>query len=57
LKKAEGKEKYRVEVPYTFAALKNLDIEVEITSACETIGENTKFQLMRELGLLLIEGT
>jgi iron only hydrogenase large subunit-like protein len=34
---AEGKEQYRVEVTNTFAALEDLDTEVEMNSAWETI--------------------
>jgi hypothetical protein len=33
LNEAEGKEKYHVEVSNTFAALKDLDAEVDINSA------------------------
>jgi hypothetical protein len=39
LNAAEGKEKYRVEVSNRFAALEDLDAEVEINSAWETIRE------------------
>jgi hypothetical protein len=37
----EGKEQFRVEVSNRFAALEDLDAEVEINSAWETIRENT----------------
>jgi hypothetical protein len=40
LNEVEGKEKYHVEVSNRFAALENLDTEVEINSAKETIREN-----------------
>jgi hypothetical protein len=36
----EAKDKYRVEVSHRFAALEDLDTEVEINSAWETIREN-----------------
>jgi hypothetical protein len=42
LKDVEGKEQFRVEVLNRFAALENLDAEVEINSAWETIRENIK---------------
>jgi hypothetical protein len=38
--KAEGKEQFRVEVSNRFAALEDLDAELEINSALETIREN-----------------
>jgi hypothetical protein len=34
---AEGKDKYHVEAPHRFAALEDLDAEVEINIALETI--------------------
>jgi hypothetical protein len=40
LKDVEGKEQFRVEVSNRFAALEDLDTEVEINSAWETIREN-----------------
>jgi hypothetical protein len=42
LNDVEGKEKFRVEVSNRFAALEDLDTEVEINSAWETITENIK---------------
>jgi hypothetical protein len=42
LNEIEGKEQYRVEVSNRFAALKDMDTEVEINSAWETIRENIK---------------
>jgi hypothetical protein len=42
LNKVEGKEQYCVEVSNRFAALEDLDAEVEINSAWETIRENIK---------------
>jgi hypothetical protein len=47
LNDVEGKEQFRVEVTNRFAALEDLDTEVEINSALETIRENTKFQPKR----------
>jgi hypothetical protein len=38
----EGKEMYRVEVSNRFAALEDLDAEVEINTIWETIRENIK---------------
>jgi hypothetical protein len=46
----EGKEQFRVEVSNRFAALKDLDTEVEINSAWETIGENIKMSAKESLG-------
>jgi hypothetical protein len=40
LNEAEGKEKYRVGVSNRFAALEDLDTEVDINSTWETIREN-----------------
>jgi hypothetical protein len=40
LNDVEGKEQFRVEVLNRFAALEDLDAEVEINSAWETIREN-----------------
>jgi hypothetical protein len=37
LKDVEGKEQFRVEAPNRFAALEDLDVEVKINSAWETI--------------------
>jgi hypothetical protein len=42
LNNAEGKQQFRVEVSNRFAALEDLDIEVDINSAWETIRENIK---------------
>jgi hypothetical protein len=42
LNEAGGKERFRVEVSNRFAALEDLDAEVEINSAGETIRENIK---------------
>jgi hypothetical protein len=43
LNSVEGKEQFFVEVSNRFAALENLDTQVEINSAWETIRENIKF--------------
>jgi hypothetical protein len=40
LNEVQGKEQFRVEVSNRFAALEDLDTEVEINSAWETIREN-----------------
>jgi hypothetical protein len=40
LNEVEGKEKYRVEFSNRFAALEDLDAEVEINTTWETISEN-----------------
>jgi hypothetical protein len=42
LNELEGKEQYRVEISNRFAALENLDAEVNINRAWETIRENIK---------------
>jgi hypothetical protein len=41
----EGKEQFRVEVSNRFAALEDLDAEVEINSTWEMIRYNIKFKL------------
>jgi hypothetical protein len=46
----EGKEKYRVEVSNRFAALEDLDAEVEINTIWETIRENIKISAKESLG-------
>jgi hypothetical protein len=40
--KVEGKEPYGVEISNRFAALENLDTEVDINRAWETMRENMK---------------
>jgi hypothetical protein len=40
LSEVEGKERYRVEISNRFAALANLDAEVDVNKVCETIREN-----------------
>jgi hypothetical protein len=39
----EGKEQYRVEISNRFAALENLDTEVDVNKAWETIRADIKF--------------
>jgi hypothetical protein len=46
LNQAEGEEQYRVEISNRFAALEDLDAEVEIISVWETIRENIKMSAM-----------
>jgi hypothetical protein len=50
LNDVEGKEQFRVEVSNRFAALEDLDVEVEINSAWETIRENIKISAKEGLG-------
>jgi hypothetical protein len=47
LNEVEGKKKCRVEVSNRFAALEDLDAEVEINTIWETITENIKYQQKR----------
>jgi hypothetical protein len=50
LNEVQGKAQYRVEVSNRFAALEDLDAEVEINSAWETIRENIKISAQESLG-------
>jgi hypothetical protein len=50
LNDVEGKEKYLVEVSNRFAALDDLDTEVEINTIWETIKENIKISAKKSLG-------
>jgi hypothetical protein len=50
LKEVEGKENYHVEVSNRFAALEDLDAEVEINTMWETIRENIKMSAKESLG-------
>jgi hypothetical protein len=50
LNDVEGKEQYRVEVSNKFAALEDLDAEVEINSAWEMIRDNIKILAKESLG-------
>jgi hypothetical protein len=52
LNEVEGKEQYHAEVSNRFAALKDLDAEVEINSAWERIRENIKISAKESLGYL-----
>jgi hypothetical protein len=47
LNEVEGKEKYLVEVSNRFAALEDLDAEVEINTIWETFRENIKISANR----------
>jgi hypothetical protein len=42
LNEVESKEQYRVEISNRFAALENLDTEVDVNKAWETVRENIK---------------
>jgi hypothetical protein len=50
LNDVEGKDQFRVEVWNRFAALEDLDTEVEINSAWETIRENINISAKESLG-------
>jgi hypothetical protein len=50
LNEVEGKEKYCVEVSNRFAALEDLDAEVEINIIWETIREDIKISVKEVLG-------
>jgi hypothetical protein len=50
LNEVEGKEQYHVEVSNRIAALEDLDKEVKINSALETIRENIKISANTSLG-------
>jgi hypothetical protein len=50
LNEVEGKEKYHVEVANRFAALEDLDAEVEINTIWEIIRENIKISSKKHLG-------
>jgi hypothetical protein len=49
LNEVECKEKYHVEVSNRLAALEDLDTEVEINSAWETVTENIKISAKESL--------
>jgi hypothetical protein len=49
LNQIEGKEQYRVEVSNRFAAVEDLDTEVEINTAWKTIRENIKISAKESL--------
>jgi uncharacterized protein YaaR (DUF327 family) len=48
----ENKEQFRVEVSNTFAALEDIDTEMEFNGAWETIRENIKTSAKESLGYL-----
>jgi hypothetical protein len=50
LNKVEAKERYRLEISNRFAALENLDTEVDINKAWETVRENVKISAKESLG-------
>jgi hypothetical protein len=50
LKKVKGKEKYHTKPSSRFAALEDLDTEMEIYSDWETIRENIKISVKDSLG-------
>jgi hypothetical protein len=50
LKEVEGKEQFRVGVSNRIAGLEDLDAEVEINSAWETIRENITISAKESLG-------
>jgi hypothetical protein len=50
LNNVEGKEQFRVEVSNRFAALEDLDTELDIISAWETIRESVKTSANQSLG-------
>jgi 50S ribosomal subunit-associated GTPase HflX len=50
LKEVEVKEQYRVEISNRLAALEELDTEVDINRAWETIRENIKISAKESLG-------
>jgi hypothetical protein len=50
LNEVEGNEKYGVEVSNRFAALEDLDAEVEINTISETIRENINISANKSLG-------
>jgi hypothetical protein len=52
LDEVEGKEQYRVEISNRFAALENLDNDVDVNRAWETIRENIKNVSQSEFKLL-----
>jgi hypothetical protein len=50
LNEVEGKEQYHVELSNRFAALENLDTEVDINRDWETIRENINISAKESLG-------
>jgi hypothetical protein len=56
LKGLVGKGQFHVEVSNRFAALEDLDTEVEINSAWETIRENIRISAKESLGVFILVG-
>ncbi|PNF34812.1 hypothetical protein B7P43_G03788 [Cryptotermes secundus] len=50
LNEVQGKEQYCVEISHRFAALENLDTEVDVNKTWETIRENIKMSAKESLG-------
>jgi hypothetical protein len=50
LNEVEGKEQYRVEISNRFAALENLDTEMDVNRVWETIRKNIKICAKESLG-------
>jgi hypothetical protein len=50
LNEVEGEEQYRADISNRFASLENVDAEVDINRAWETIRENIKFSAKESLG-------
>ncbi|PNF28551.1 hypothetical protein B7P43_G12912 [Cryptotermes secundus] len=50
LNQVEGKEQYHAEISNSFAALENLDTEVDVNKTWETIRENIKMSAKESLG-------
>jgi hypothetical protein len=55
LNEAEDKEQYHVEISNRFTALENLDTEVDINRALETIRQNIKI-LSKRASVIMILG-
>jgi hypothetical protein len=51
LKAVQGKEQYCLEISNRFAALENLNTELDINKAWETIRKNIKISAKESLGL------
>jgi hypothetical protein len=49
LNKVEVKEQYCVEISNRFPALENLDTEIDVNKACETIRDNIKISTKESL--------
>jgi hypothetical protein len=53
LNEVQGKEEYRIEVSNRFAALEELDCEVEIDSAWKTIRDSIKILAAESCGVVV----